>query len=390
MSVEQGDRPRCHCHYHPDLIVVRRGSEGSAIANLGLEEDDVLNEGELCRYLDGLDPSGIAPIVERIALIRVADPHAAANQLFEGDIEASPVHGVGYMGHSGYKGDDFREVDKTHPEVPPEREGPVIAVVDSGLAPDEDIPSWLSQSVECERPQDTDILTQKHPVSHGTFVASVIRRVAPEHRLSLASARPDPGYMKSNEDDHVAGAAPQPTDELNVFGAIVRLVERHREDEVVALSLALGAHDCPDGGSFLLAMRIALEYWLENFVGCGIFAAGGNSECEEPLYPAAWRELGIRAVGAATDGGDPIVWREGNDVVPAPGRDWITDWAPGQRILGLSGQSPDHVIEWSGSSFACAVAAAASINGVHSTTAGPETWWTDQSVDYRSIPGLLF
>jgi len=391
MSADQGDRPHCDCHYHPDLVVVRRGDEGAAISSLRLDEDRILDEGALCRYLDGLEPSDIGPIVERIAVIKVDnDAHLTANELAGAGIEASPVHGVGYMGHSGYKGDDFRELDKEHPEVSPTEEGSVIAIVDSGLAPEEDIPAWLDQSVECERPQDTDILTQKHPVSHGTFVASVIRRVAPDHRLSMASARPDPGYMKSSEEHHISGGAPQPTDELNVFGALVRLVERHREDEVVALNLSLGAHKCPDGGSFLLAMRIALEFWLENFKGCGIFAAGGNSECEEPLFPAAWEDLGIQAVGAATDGGDTVVWRDGNDVIPAPRRDWITDWAPGHEIEGLSGVTPDDVIQWSGSSFACAVATGAFVNNVNSTPVGTETWWTDQSVDYDQIPGLRF
>jgi hypothetical protein len=262
----------------------------------------------------------------------------------------------------------------------------VIAVVDSGLAHDEDIPQWLNDSVECERPQDTDILTRKHPVSHGTFVASVIRRVAPDHRLSMASARPDPGYMESSEDGHIVGAAPQPTDELNVFGAIVRLVERHHEDEVAALNLSLGAHECPDSGTFLLTLRIALDYWLDFFPKRPIFAAGGNSECQQEIYPAAWED--IRAVGAATNGGDTIVWSSGSDIVPAPGRHWITDWAPGHRIRGLSGVSPDDLIEWSGSSFACAVATAASVAGVDSTNVGAETWWTDQRVDYSRIPGL--
>lgn len=380
MSAAQGDRRHCHCHYHPDLVVVRRGEEGAAIANLSLDEDRVLDDGGLCRYLDGLDPQDIGPIVERIAVIKVDDDaHVTANELVGAGIEASPVHGLGFLGHSGYRGDRFAPVNKEHPEVSPTEEGSVIAVVDSGLAPDEDIPPWLRQSVECERPQDTDILTQKHPVSHGTFVASVIRRVAPDNRLSMASARPDPGYMRSSEDNHVAGAAAQPTDELNVFGAITRLVKRHQEDEVAALNLSLGAYECPDGGVFLLAMRMALEYWIESFPGCEIFAAGGNSECEDPLYPAAWGDLNIHAVGAVTEGGDPIVWRDGNDVAPAPQRDWITDWAAGHRIEGLSGVSPDEVIQWSGSSFACAVASAAFATG---NGGGPPP-------DYNT-PGLLF
>jgi len=194
--------------------------------------------------------------------------------------------------------------------------------------------------------------------------------------------------MTTSEAGHIPGAAPQPTDELNVFGAIVRLVERHRGDEVAALNLSLGAHDCPDSGTFLMTMRIALEHWRANF-DTEIFAAGGNSVCEQKVYPAAWSDLGIRAVGAATNGGVPIVWRDGNDVLPAPSRNWITDWAPGHEVLGLSGRSTEDVIQWSGSSFACAVATAAYVSAVRSTTVGTETWWTDQSVDYGNIPELL-
>jgi subtilisin family serine protease len=271
--------------------------------------------------------------------------------------------------------------------VPPSKGATVIAVVDSGLAPEEDLPDWMRRpSVEYDRPQDTDVLTQKHPVSHGTFVTSVIRRIAPEHVVSMASARPDPGYMTTAEDPHLP-AAPQPTDELNVFGAIVRLAERHQRDEVAALNLSLGAHDCPqDGGVFLLSMRIALDYWRGNFDGCEIFAAGGNSLCEEEVYPAAWDD--VRAVGAADDGGRPLVWVNGNDETDL-GRNWITDWAPGHDIQGLGGQSPEHVVEWSGSSFACAVATACFAIHADREEVGGQTFWTDQNVTYGSVPNLL-
>jgi hypothetical protein len=276
----------------------------------------------------------------------------------------------------------------SHPEVEPSAGEPVIAVVDSGLAPDDDLPTWLrSPSTRVDRPQDTDVLPLRHPVSHGTFVTSVIRRIVPTHVVSIASARPDPGFMVTDEDPHLPSGA-VPTDELNVFGALVRLVKRHRDiDNVIALNMALGAHECPDGGSFLLAMRIALDFWRENFDWAEIFAAGGNSTCEGRIYPAAWDD--VRAVGAAEEGGRQVVWADGNPVAD-PGRDWITDWAPGQAILGMSGQHANHLIRWSGSSFACAVATACFAAGVTPTVVDNQTWWPDQAMAYNSISDLYF
>lgn len=392
--MDSGDRPSCHCHFHPDLVAVRRDTENDALAaineNLGEEEHaSEVGDGGFCRYLDGLDQSDIGPIVAKLALIRlrVGDPHEVSTQLGQVGIEASPVHALGFLGHAGFRGSEFEDTDEVHPEVPATKGDRVIAVVDSGLAPEEDLPDWMRRpSVLYERPQDTDILTHKHPVSHGTFVTSIVRRIAPEHVVSMASARPDPGYMVTSEPSHAPAAAAQPTDELNVFGAIVRLVDRHRRDEVVALNLSLGAHDCPhDGGVFLLSTKIALEYWRENFPECEIFAAGGNSLCEEKVYPAAWD--GIRAVGAAAEGGDGVVWDNGSPV-PDPGRGWITDWAPGSDILGLSGRSSVDVGRWSGSSFACAVASACFASNVNRVTVNKVTWWTDQSVSYGSVPNL--
>ena len=391
MNANSGSHADCRCHFHPDLIVVRRENVGDALEFL-IQNVDAgaveLNETELLGYIDALNDDEIGAIVEMIALLRVTDPHVSAQRVLdEVGVEASPIHGLGFMGHGGFKGDEFVEVPVPHPAVAPSAGDLVIAVVDSGIAVDEELPAWLSHpSVLFDRPQDTEVPTPAYPVSHGTFVASVIRRIAPTHTVSIASARPDPGYMVTDEEPHLPSEA-QPTDELNVFGALVRLVNRHSgSDNIVALNLALGAHECPGGGSFLLAMRIALDYWRSNFDWVEIFAAGGNSTCEAPMYPAAWDD--VRAVGAAEDGGRQVVWVKGNPVTD-PGRDWITDWAPGQEILGLSGQNPDQVIEWSGSSFACAIVTACYANNAASTLdANGQTWWPDQNMDYSSIPDL--
>ena len=170
MNGNAGNHADCHCHYHRDLIVVRRDDVGPALEILNQDIGDgtpavELDEGELNSYIDGLNGEEIATVVELIGLLRVTDPHFSADQLVNAGIEASPIHGVGFMGHANYKGDDFHEVLVAHPQVEPATGDQVIAVVDSGLAPDEDLPDWLHQpSVLVDRPQDTDVLTDRKSV----------------------------------------------------------------------------------------------------------------------------------------------------------------------------------------------------------------------------------
>lgn len=404
MNGNNGDH--CHCHFHERLLVVLRGTEGDAIPLLngnGMPASEIGTD-DFDNYIDGFSLDEMGMIVETIALLDVDDPHASADFLDGSGIAASPVHGLGFMGHSNYKGDDFKTDDGVvHPDVNDSSWDQVIAVVDSGLAPAEDLPTWMSAEagVLSDRPQDTEELLFKYPVSHGTFVVGLIRRLAPSHVVSIASARPRPLWsLVTDEDPHDPSPA-APTDELNVYGALVRLINRHQTGPgVIALNLSLGAHDCPGGGEFLMTMRTALDQWMTHFPEAVIFAAGGNSTCPDPIYPAAWHRpqdlpLDVRAVGAAADGGHPKVWDRGS-AVDDLGRDWITDWAPGNEIQGLSGQgiapdkTDDHVIKWSGSSFSCAVATACYANGLSSTMGSDgKTWWRDEPLDYSNIPNLL-
>lgn len=396
MNGNSGNGSVCHCHFHERPLVVTRGDETEAITRLnnnGMPAGEI-DSSQFDNYIDGFNLDEMGTIVETIALLDVDDPHASADFLVSTGIQASPVHGLGYMGHLGFKGDDFEEEEQglVHPLVANSAGEAVIAVVDSGLAPPEDLPAWMGEGagVHCDRLKDSEDLLFKYPVSHGTFVVSVIRRLAPDFVVSIASARPrPPSVLVTDEDPHHPWPS-TPTDELNVFGALVRLINRHSTDTVVALNLALGAHDCPGGGEVLMTMRKALDQWKASFPEAVIFAAGGNGTCPEPVYPAAWED--VRAVGAGEDRGGPVVWEESSPV-PDPGRDWITDWAPGQKIQGLSGQSPDHLVKWSGSSFACAVATACHANGQsHSPTMGSDgrAWWRDEPLNYNNIPDLVF
>jgi len=398
MADVNGHSGDCWCHYIPHLIAVRPEQKTEASEISGGRE---LENGEACQILDGLDHEIVGEILEIVGVLRVeaTDPHDLVADLNSGGIDASPVHGVGYLGHGGFQGSESSPAPTI--EIPdPGRGGDeIIAVVDSGIVPDDDLPEWLDEpNVRSERPIDTEALPLRHPVGHGTFVTSLIRRIAPEHRVSIASARPDPGYLVSKDPDHKP--APPPTDELNVLGAVLRLLRRHSDDGklVRALNLSLGVHACPEEEyEQFVSLRTACELWMERFGDqAPIFAAAGNSLCPQPLYPAAFSrdskfEGYIFSVAAAREcarDGEIKVWDRGMEV-PAPHRDWVTEAAPGCDVFGLSGQDPDYVVKWSGSSYATAVVSAGHVIGLSSDSDAAVRWWPDRAVTYRGVPNLI-
>lgn len=400
MSAEiSGHSDNCHCHYLPHLIAVRPEQKQAAIEGSGGRE---LENGEACRILDGLTHDIVEDILEVVGVIHIdaEDPHALVAELNSNDIGASPIHGVGFLGHGGFQGSDWTHVAGTMIPNPGSAEKGVIAVVDSGIVPDEDLPDWMKgDNVLCERPLDTDTLPHKHPVGHGTFVTSLIRRMAPTCAVSIASARPDPGYTDSTEPNHEPGAAPAPTDELNVLGAVLRLLRRHKDDsgELRALNLSLGVHACPgDDFERFVTIRRACELWKDRFGDqAPIFAAAGNSLCPKPIYPAGFSHddgfdgliHGVAAAKENAKGGIIKVWDNGAEV-DAPNRDWVTDAAPGCDVVGLSGQDPDQVVQWSGSSHATAVLSASTCADLTSDS-DDIRWWPDRAVTYRDVPNLI-
>lgn len=373
------------CHYIPDLLTVNAEARGSAVEELrraGFEVED-----ETDRTLAGI--LGKFPGEAPLGLLKVtANPHAGARYLANLDypIVASPIHGVGYEGHGGYMsgaGPGPARKKLSEPEKF-EVEGK-IAVIDSGIVEEGRRPAWMGADyVDAE---DIDIETVgKGGASHGTFVSSVIRKLAPQHGIAFAAARPDlAGRMKSR---HTSRITDPPTDELEVLGAVARLVRRFgdRPSEIAALNLSLGAMRCGSNDGFLLTLRTALDVWRRFFgYDTPIFAAGGNSPSLEPIYPAAFPW--VRAVAAADRKGQQVVWKEEKAETPLP-RKWITDVAPGVKIRGLSGVSSDDTVWWSGSSFATAIATSQSVTNQTFEVDASVTYWRNRIVDYSLIDGL--
>jgi hypothetical protein len=356
--------------------------------------------GGLCRLIDGVDSDVIQQISELIGIVEIADgdTHEAANALNASGIDASPVHGMGFLGHGGFQGSDWTKSDTSLDEVGSASGAGFVAVVDSGIVPDDDLPSWMTPSdVGSDRPVDTEHIPLRDPVSHGTFVTSIIRRVTPDHVVSIASARPDPGHLATDDPAHEP--ARPPTDELNVLGAVLRLLKRHgRADHVRALCMALGVHVCPgDDGQKFLALEAAVQAWTNRFPKAPIFAAAGNSTCPEPLYPAGFAN--VRSVAAACEGertekgeagdGRIVVWDHGSPV-PAANRAGVTDVGPGCDVTGLSGQDDEHTVVGGGSSFATAIVTACHVKGTYTPVPDGNgvRWWPDVTARKSEVEGL--
>jgi hypothetical protein len=253
--------------------------------------------------------------------------------------------------------------------------------------------------------------TEPDMASHGTFVTSLIRQLAPEYRVAFASAKPTALENIVQRDDEVPDDVTYISTELHVAEALVRLTQRPELDDgnVVALNLSLGTYTCnPGRDPTMVTTMAAMRLWFASFPNSTVFAAGGNEAYEAPFWPAGLSRFQldptiqtdwVRGVGAANGAGDQVVWSPaagagtgaGTGAVaaarPAPPRLWVTDVAPGCDLLGLRGGTAADtatVVAWSGSSFATAVSTALDAAVVPPTSVGPPVEY-----DY-SVPNLLF
>lgn len=322
-------------------------------------------------------------IAELVDILVVKDPVAAAEALAGHErIFASPIHALGFSWHAPYSAtvpDHLK--DFGFPSFPPGDRRRVVAVVDTGVVEPDFLPDWMSSSII--HGQDDIETLGRDEVSHGTYVASLIRQVAPGHVVSMARS---PGYAGDKGRTGKNHPKPPPTTELHIADAILRLLDRHRVGcHVEALNLSMGGPAL--GRRPMAVIQAALALWRSEFPQSPIFAAAGNSDSSEPIYPAAFRH--VRGVAAGQDGRE-IVWDSSGNVIPAGVRNWVDDVAPGSQLVGLSGAKPTDAISWSGSSFASAVAAASYVSGGPVESRHRVSWWPDRAMRYGNVPGLRF
>jgi hypothetical protein len=236
-----------------------------------------------------------------------------------------------------------------HPSVSPDAglgSGVLVYTADTGLLRDADSHAWLAgvRAEDAARDLDPPVpLAGKPPVippytGHGTFVAGVLRSVAPAVEVVVTNAF------------SIAGSALE-------SDVVVRLESALRLGvDIFHLSVACASrHDLPlpAFGEWLARMR--------RYKGTVCVAAAGNSGTRRPSWPAAFED--VIAVGALDRDwrGRASFTNYGGWVdVYAPGRDLVNAFATGAYTCHVSpykGQVRDFygMARWSGTSFAAPI-----------------------------------
>jgi hypothetical protein len=379
------------CHFMKDVVATRADRAEEAQRLL---DSDPLDEGSLNELMGGeIDREVLTQMTSLVTVFGVEgrDPHQLSRELREQGVEVSPIHALGTLNHIAYMtGTDPEPTEvKTSPEIAASSPGRIVAVIDTGVT--ESLPLWLESGLDFDQ-ADIETLGGQLSASHGTFVAGLIRRIAPEHTISMARARRwavkdlEPKLEASHHD------ADDPSTELHVLEAMIRLVNRLRGKsrcDVAALNLSLGG-SCDDHDPSFVTLSVALDLWRNSFPRVPIFAAGGNTPDTLEVYPGAYEF--VRSVAAAKEGGEQVVWdrtssRSGS--VTAPDRKWITDVAPGSDLVSPSGRTKSEWVKWSGSSFATAVATANYVSNRPMEASDGLIWWADRQTKAADIPGLV-
>ncbi len=202
--------------------------------------------------------------------------------------------------------------------APPAPDAPLVVVIDTGLSADaaDRVDGWLHDIVTAPGDVDPlDVLDEHGALvaddlldpgaGHGTFVAGVVRQVAPGARVELIRALDTDGLG----------------DEVAIAQAIARAGERF---SAVAggrgvLNLSFGL-EAADPGEVPLALDAALRALPPGVV---VVAAAGNSASGLPVWPAASdRVLGVAAL---TTDGAPADWSNRGD--------WVDCAAVGEGVV---------------------------------------------------------
>jgi Subtilase family len=191
-----------------------------------------------------------------------------------------------------------------------------VGVSDTGLLADAATHPWLVGVTG-----DLDDLGPVDPVtgldviplygSHGTFVAGVLRCMAPEATVEVAEHLPV----------SQAGTA--------FVSSIVANLSAMLAAGVDVISLSAGTttptNDPP------LAFEVFHQTHAAQLNDVVIVAAAGNNSSDQPFWPAAYREPWMVSVGALAADNQTLAWF--TDFNPGQGAAWIDVFAPGDGLV---------------------------------------------------------
>ncbi len=344
---------------------VKVASNGAGVDHLYAEGQILVRAGYLDRVLEILGqpaerdlaasaPDRLRRVISGVVLLTLADPWPTANEaLAEIDRQlgrgiATPDHvltvarGIGLM-CPATEPQAVYEGAEPYPSVSGDNggAGALIYVADTGLlAGAADACSWLT-GVQAA---DIDPLPPKLPggvqpippyTGHGTFVAGVLRAVAPAADVVVSNAFSIAGSQLESD-------------------LVMRLEdELRRGADIFHLSIAARSrHDLP---------LIAFEQWLKRlnqYKGSICIAPAGNDSSRRPNWPGAFPGvIAVGALGSDWHGRASFTNFGGWVDVYAPGRDLVNAFATGTytcHVAPYSGQVREFygMAKWSGTSFA--------------------------------------
>jgi subtilisin family serine protease len=215
--------------------------------------------------------------------------------------------------------------------------GVTVAIVDTGVRQNH---AWLCPKTQSRGPIDAETLDingdgKLDPdAGHGTFVAGIVRQIAPGADIVVRGAV------------HADGCV----EDVVIAGEILALSTGPRID---ILNLSLGGYTHMNEGNGLPATKWALMELRRVMPRVTVVAAAGNDHRSDPFYPAALGD--VIGVGALNDRGGRARFSNYGS--------WVDAWALGVdvvssfvgqnlQVLGGGGQDGTDGARWSGTSFA--------------------------------------
>jgi hypothetical protein len=229
------------------------------------------------------------------------------------DVEGRP--GDGYDTDPHHDGDGFIEIDYDIQKA--------IRLEDEQAASSGDHPRQVIRD-PWDRPVSTDpLIGELGPaLGHGTFIAGIVRQVAPRARVLAIRVMHSDDIVY--EGDLLCA--------LTMLASRVALAEASDPGKMVdVVSLSLGyfsesAADRADSFALWKAIRILLE------LGVVVVAAAGNYSTSRRFYPAAFAQkpapaghVPLISVGALNPNGSKAVFSDGGH--------WVTAWSAGAAVV---------------------------------------------------------
>jgi subtilisin family serine protease len=339
-------------------------STDGLVDHLRAKGEIVVREEYLPRVRDLLelpDDAGVERVIEGVVLLTLDEPHADVGEALElvderlGRGIATPNHVLTASGVVGgcpaTEPEVVYEGTEPYPSVSPGDGGAgvLIYLADTGLLRDAATGHpWLAgvrtEDPEPEPAKNKDMDPAKplrgNPpqlppyVGHGTFVAGVMRCMAPAADVVVANAVSIAGsHLESNlvrRLDEALGAG------VDIFHLTIASPTRN---------------DLP-----LLAFRPWLRH-LQDYGGAVCIAPAGNEDGPRPNWPAAFSDvIGVGALGGDWRGRASFSNFGGWVDVFAPGRDLVNAYATGRytcTVAPYTGEKRDFygMAKWSGTSF---------------------------------------